>query len=621
MCGIFGIKYTDRSRVVPERLVKEATDLMKHRGPDDAGYWVQGALGLGHRRLSIIDLSPLGHQPMFNEDGEVSLVFNGEIYNYRELYQPLCDLGHRFRSKSDTEVIIHAYEQWGLDCVRRFNGMFAFGLWDARSQSLWVVRDRLGIKPLYYFWDQETFVFSSEIKPILQAGVLKAAMNERVLDTYFSLGYVPGPETMFQGIRKLPPGHFLCLKNGSLSESTYWDFAAVGQLSLTAKGYEEKLEALLRDSISMRLRSDVPLGVFLSGGLDSSAVVALMSDMLSEPINTFTVGYDASKNFTEEPFADMVASRFQTKHHVFKLEPDDFITSLEKLVEFAEEPIVEPAAIALYHLSHLARKSATVLLSGEGSDEILAGYYLYHIMQKIDEMRNLLPASWLQTARAAAAFGSRALKVAKYGDWLNLSLENRYQGTSGYLTESMKKRLYNEDFFAVKGSYLEETFSALFDKVSHKSDSLSKMLYVDTKTWLVDDLLLKADKMTMAASIELRVPFLDYRLVELVSSFPASIKLDAGNGKAILKSIMRDKLPQMIVNRKKMGFPVPVSDWFKNDLSELLGGIGIADEVKRWLNPARVGEVMRDKQHPDSARIIMSLLILKSWKDKFLCAS
>lgn len=620
MCGIFGIKYVDPARSVQQRLVVEATNLMSHRGPDDSGYWVRGGVGLGHRRLSIIDLSPLGHQPMFNEDGNVSLVFNGEIYNYRELYQPLCDKGHRFHSKSDTEVIIHAYEQWGIECVQSFNGMFAFGLWDERSQSLWVVRDRLGIKPLYYFWDEETFIFSSEIKPILKTGVVKAEMNERVLDAYFSLGYVPGPETMFKGIRKLSPGHFLCLRDGRLTETEYWDFASVDQVTLSAKGYEEKLEALLCDSISMRLRSDVPLGVFLSGGLDSSAVVALMSNMVSEPINTFTVGYDPTRSFSEEPFADMVASRFQTKHHVFKLEPDNFIASVDKLVEFAEEPIVEPAAIALYHLSLLARKSATVLLSGEGSDEILAGYYLYHIMQKIDGVREFFPASWLQAAKTAAGFGSR-LKLAKYGDWLNLSLENRYQGTSGYLTETMKKRLYCEEFFAAKGSYLEETYSALFAKVSHNPDALSKMLYVDAKTWLVDDLLLKADKMTMAASIELRVPFLDYRMVELAASFPSDVKLEAGNGKVILKSIMRNRLPQIIVNRKKMGFPVPVADWFQKDLSEMVGGSDLAGEVSRWMNPMRIAEFVSGRKNTDNARIIMSLLVLKSWKDKFLNAT
>ena len=616
MCGIFGIKYVDSSRCVQERLLVEATDLMNHRGPDDAGYWVRGSLGLGHRRLSIIDLSPLGHQPMFNEDNAICLVFNGEIYNYQQMYQPLSDMVHRFISKTDTEVIIHAYEQWGFDCLQRFNGMFAFGMWDKRNQSLWVVRDRLGIKPLYYFWDGDTFIFSSEIKSILKTGIVKADLNDRVLDAYFSLGYVPGPETMFKGIMKLAPGHFLCLKDGRLTESEYWDFALVDQVALTWKQYEEKLEVMLQDSINLRLRCDVPLGVFLSGGLDSSAVLALMSDLVSTPINTFTVGYDAAMTYTEEPFAEIVASSFKTKHHVFKLEPEDFIASIDKLVEFAEEPIVEPAAIALYHLSHLARKSATVLLSGEGSDEILAGYFLYEIMQKIDTIRKIFPLSLLKTAKVAACWGNR-LKFAKYGDWLNLSLENRYQGTSGYLTESMKKGLYCGEFFAGKGSYLEDTYANHFEKVSHKLDPLSKMLYVDTKTWLVDDLLLKADKMTMAASIELRVPFLDYRLVELAASFPPDVKLEAGKGKAVLKSIMRNRLPSIIVNRKKMGFPVPVADWFKKDLAGVLGRMHIADDVRQWMNPARVEEILLSRDS-DCARISMSLLVLKAWKEKFI---
>ncbi len=619
MCGIFGIKFVDSTRNVQEQLVVESTDLMKHRGPDDAGYWVSSGIGLGHRRLSIIDLSPLGHQPMFNEDDAVGLVFNGEIYNYQELYKPLCDSGHVFRSKSDTEVIIHAFEEWGIDCVHKFNGMFAVGIWDDKDQSLWVVRDRLGIKPIYYFWDGEVFIFSSEIKPILKTGFVRPEMNETVLDAYFSVGYVPGPETMFKYIKKVRPGHFLHLKDGRLIEKEYWDFADIAQIQLSDRQYEERLEELFCDSISKRLISDVPLGVFLSGGLDSSAIVAKMSEVVNDSINTFTVGYDMSRTFSEEPFADLVARKFKTKHHIFKLEPDDFFLSIGKLVEFAEEPIVEPAAIALYHISKLARETATVLLSGEGSDELLAGYYLYSIMDKIDKLRKYTPSPILSLSKIAAIIFNR-LKIKKYSDWLALPLEKRYQGTSSYLTDNMKKALYTKEFYNSKGSYLEDTFAHYFSKAGSKQSSLSKMLYVDTKTWLVDDLLIKADKMTMAASIELRVPFLDYRMVELAASYPASMKINAGNGKAILKSIMKDKLPESIVYRKKMGFPVPIKDWFSNDLSRALHKISERPELKNWINVDFMQEVLRNHTSgvEDNGKLIMSLLVLTFWMDQYL---
>ena len=619
MCGIFGIKFTDKNRRVEERLITTATDLMAHRCPDDAGCWVNGSLGLGHRRLSIIDLSPLGHQPMFNEDGGISLVYNGEVYNYLELYQPLCDRGHTFRSRSDTEVIIHAYEEWGYDSLHKFNGMFAFGLWDEVRQSLWVVRDRLGVKPIYYFWDGSVFIFASEIKPILQTGFVKSEMNEAVLDSYLSLGYVPAPETMFKNIYKVKPGHYLCLNNGVLSETKYWDFSDVDEQPRSPSDCQDQLMALLQDSIRIRLRSDVPLGVFLSGGLDSSAVVALMSEMVTKPINTFTVGYDASKSFTEEPFADMVSKTFSTSHHVFKLAPDDFFSSLEQLVLFAEEPIVEPAAIALYHISKLARQKATVLLSGEGSDEIFAGYYLYYIMSKIEGVQNYVPSAFLKLARKIAGFTGK-IRYRKYADWLCQPLNERYQGTSSYLTDSIKRDFYTDDYYARKGSYLERTFAGYFDNVKNKSDCLSKMLYVDTKTWLVDDLLVKADKMTMGASIELRVPFLDYRLVEFASSLPSNVKLNSGNGKAILKAIMKNKLPDEIISRKKMGFPVPVNNWFSSELFKDVKLYILKSFIVDYIDKTSLEKLLNNhnNQIEDNSKLIMSLLVIGKWHEMYV---
>ncbi|RJP24774.1 MAG: asparagine synthase (glutamine-hydrolyzing) [Deltaproteobacteria bacterium] len=618
MCGIFGIKFMDHGRIADMELVVNSTDTMDHRGPDDAGYWIKGSVGLGHRRLSIIDLSPLGHQPMFNEDGNIVLVYNGEIYNYHELYKELSSQGHIFKSRTDTEVIIHAYEEWGHDCIHKFNGMFAFGLWDERTQSFWLVRDRLGIKPLYYYLDDNVFIFSSEIKPILKTGFVKSMMNEKAIDSFFSIGYVPGPETMFKDIKKIMPGHFLCLRNGRMNQSEYWDFAEVEQVNLPMRQYEQRLENLFRDSVSMRLRSDVPLGVFLSGGLDSSAVVAIMSEILSDPINTFTVGYTGKQIFSEEPFANLVAAKFKTRHRVFKLEPDDFFSSIVKLVEFAEEPILEPAAIALYHISKLARQFVTVLLSGEGSDEIFAGYYLYELMGKVNRIQKYVPMSILGLLKTVSPHLKR-VKINKYSDWLGLPLEGRYHGTSSYLTNTIKREFYSNYFYNSKGDYLQDTFSGYFEKVKSQPDDLSKMLYVDTKTWLADDLLLKADKMTMAASVELRVPFLDYRIVELAASFPSNIKLDSGNAKIVLKSIMKNRLPDSIIDRYKMGFPVPINNWFGNELLASIQGIIIKSDIMHWIKKEYIDDIIMNhsKGIEDNSKLIMSLLVFVFWKDHY----
>jgi len=619
MCGIFGIKFTDSQRFADPELVKRSTDLMRHRGPDDSGYFVEGSLGLGHRRLSIIDLSPLGHQPMFNKNGSVALVYNGEIYNYLEIFNELRKRGHVFKSRSDTEVIIHAYEEWGFDCVHKFNGMFAFGLWDSQKHLLWLVRDRLGVKPLYYFWNGEIFIFASEIKPILKTSYVKAEINENTLDSFFSVGYVPGPETMFKGINKLLPGHHICLKNRNLSQKMYWDFADIPQTKLSETQCNEYLTELLNDSVRLRLRSDVPLGIFLSGGLDSSAVVSIVNDLASTQINTFTVGYDDDV-MSEEPFAKLVADKFSTQHYIFKLDSGNFLKSIEDLIAFAEEPVVEPAAIALYRLSQLAKHHATVLLSGEGSDELFGGYYLYEIMNKIEKIQNLVPNSLLKLLLPLKAFLSKN-KYIKYFDWLHQPLAVRYQGTSSYLTNTLKLSTYANDFMATKGDYLDSTFSKYFANVANHDDNLFKMQYVDSKTWLVDDLLLKADKMTMAASIELRVPFLDYRLVEFAASLSKKQKIYNGNGKVILKEIMKNKLPNEIVLRKKLGFHVPINNWFSNEIFDDIRNLILCSSViSKCINKKQLMAKLANHETgcEDNSKLIMSMLVLSEWEKQFV---
>lgn len=618
MCGILAFFSTDRSRSADRDEIIRATGLMAHRGPDDWGIHLDREVGLGHRRLSIIDLAA-GHQPMFNEDGSISIVFNGEIYNFAEIRELLLARGHQFKTRSDTEVILHAYEEWGTDSVQRFNGMFAWALWDRNRRLLWCVRDRLGIKPLYYVWDGKTFACASEAKPLLHLGPARPELNERVLDAYFTLGYVPAPETCFRGILKVKPGHFLEVKDGQLQDIEYWDFAQSEPANLGYEATCEKVGGLLKDCVGKCLVSDVPLGVFLSGGLDSSAVVAMMHELVVDPISTFTVGYDGRRDEGEEPYAQLVAKRFKTRHHLFTLAPKDFYESVRLLVRQCEEPLVEPASIALYHLASLAAKSVKVLLSGEGSDEVFAGYSLYQSMRRIGQVQEFLPPRILRLLGGLRSILRRE-KHRKYLDWLGLPLEQRYRGTSTFLTKALKRDYYSATFQTGSGDYLEQTFTELFDRVSHVADPVNKMQYVDTKTWLVDDLLLKADKMTMAASVELRVPFLDHRLVEFAASVPSEFKCLHGQGKRLLKSSMTNRLPAEIVHRKKMGFPVPVRRWFGQDLLPVVRE-RLSDRARLpWIEQKTVqrliGEHARNLE--DHSNVLMSLLVIQAWQEEYL---
>lgn len=614
MCGIFGIYFFEDCHPLSKQMVIDATNTMTHRGPDGSGYYVHDNIGLGHRRLSIIDLST-GNQPMFNEDKQIVTIYNGEIYNYREIKNELQAKGHIFKTDCDTEVIVHGYEQWGVDCVDKFNGMFAFSVWDKRAKTMWVVRDRLGIKPLYYYTNKSVFICASEIKAILKTGLVKSEINENVLDAYFSLGYVPGPETMFKNVKKLMPGHWLTVGASEIKEREYWDFNVDPFHEMDFGTASRRVKELLADAVQKRLMSDVPLGAFLSGGLDSSMVVALMDEVMSDPVNTFTVGYHEGES--EENYARIIADKFKTNHHVFYLEADNFFSSLKTLLNYAEEPIVEPAAIALYHIAKLAREKVTVLLSGEGSDEVFGGYYLYQYMAKIDNARKLFPKFSFPLLKGLATRAPK-MKQRKYLDWLALPLNLRYQGTSSYLTKSQKQILYSPGFFEGKSDYLESIFSDYFKRVQ-KMDPLSQMLYVDTKTWLVDDLLIKADKMTMAASVELRVPFLDHRLVEAVMALPAKYKINRGEGKHILKKIAEPFLPHEIIYRRKMGFPVPTMDWFKGNLIHQIANEISVLKKGYWFQEKTLDRLFTDHKtgREDHSKLLMTLMVFSEWQRQY----
>lgn len=535
---------------------------MVHRGPDAQGLVIAGNVGLGHRRLSIIDLSG-GHQPMSNAEGTLWVTFNGEIYNFRELRALLESKGYVFRTKSDTEVILHAYAEFGEQCIEHLRGMFAFGLWDQTRRQLLLARDRLGIKPLYYTLSNGTFLFASEIKALLQwKGVLRE-MDTTAFGGYLRFRYVPGPRTMFRGIFKLQPGCILIFREGNLSVRPYWDLPTDGAAPVADP--ERQFSDRLQETVRLHLISEVPLGVFLSGGIDSSTVVAMMAPIVDEAIQTFSVGYPSNSgqesDLTEFVFARMVAERFKTIHCELEVDPKMFWRVLPQLVWHFDEPVADPAAVPLYFLSKYTREFVTVALSGEGSDELLAGYSVYQKMLAIEWLRRI-PGVALSARLGQLAKGR---KLRRYADWLKKPLRRRYRGVSTLFAEREAESLLIPELrSSAHWDGVEETY---FDRCAHL-DALSQMLYFDLKVWLPDDLLVKADKMTMAASLELRVPFLDHELVEWTWRLPSHLKLRQGIGKYLLRRAVGNLIPSAILARSKLGFPVPIRSWFRGRLAQ-----------------------------------------------------
>lgn len=621
MCGISGI-INPKGIAVDQALLERVTHSMAHRGPDDQGLFIHENVGLGHRRLSIIDLSS-GHQPLFNEDGSVVVVYNGEIYNFMEVKADLEAHGHVFRTHCDTEVIVHAYEQWGADCPNRFRGMFAFAIFDRNSDTVFLSRDRVGIKPLYFAVEGGRLLFASEVKSILLALREKPGVNFPRLDFYMSLGYVPGDETLFAGIRKLLPGHTLTWRNGAMSIARYWDLAHIQPLNISFNEAKGRFEEMLFDSVRMRLMSDVPLGAFLSGGLDSSAIVACMSRISRDPVKTFTVGYSDDQAASEFEYARIVAKHFGTEHHEFNLGADDFFESMGFLITHAEEPVVESAAVALYRVSKLAREHAIVLLSGEGGDEILAGYplpYLTRYINRVHAILRMVPSSLLHRIGPILAGGNE--KKLKYWDWASQPLRERYQSISNDVTDSIKGAMYHDAFLPQVGNSVHDYFVTLFDRMPAGHTDMARMAYSDINSWLPDDLLLKADKMTMATSVELRVPLLDYKLMEFCVALPDKYRLNGKQGKYLLKKVMEKYLPHEIIYRKKRGFPVPIAKWLRGDLREKTREILLdSRSIGRHYFKRSYLQGVLDKHasgREDLSRRIFSLLTLELWHRQYI---
>ena len=623
MCGICGIFHSEPDQSVNRDALASMNQQIVHRGPDDDGFFVEKNVGLAMRRLSIIDVQT-GHQPICNEDESVWIVFNGEIYNHRDLRNDLQARGHRYRTRSDTETIVHLYEEYGKDCVHHLRGMFSFAIWDRARRCLFIARDRLGIKPLYYRYDGKTFLFGSEIKTIVAYPGVKPEFNSGTLAEYLAFGYIAGAESMYSGIQKLLPGHFLVVDDqGKLTTSSYWDLDVKSDDGLQPREhYVRRYREELERCVSSHLMSDVPLGVFLSGGLDSSAIAALTTRIRKEPIETFAVGY-GEEAYSELPYARTISEHLKSKHHEVHLSRDEFFQSLPRLIWHEDEPIVWPSSVALYFVARLAKERVTVVLTGEGSDETLGGYTRYPwilMNSRLDTIyRRLTPASLrsiLRTVVDASPISAASRRKLEHtflmrdgASWPAFYFDNFYSAFSA----AEQAELLTSEVREMAG----DAYAGSMNYWNHSSgDLLHRLLYTDIKTYLVE-LLMKQDQMSMAASVESRVPFLDHRLVEFTASIPAKYATQGLAGKFILKAAVEDLLPHSIIYRQKMGFPTPWAYWlagpFLESLQRLLmeprtlaRGLFRPEALKRLFTEHAAG-------HRDHGNRIWRLLNLELW--------
>ena len=568
MCGISGILHFDPRRSVDAQVLRRMTDAVSYRGPDGEGWFIDGHVGLGHRRLAVIDLST-GAQPMISRDGALAVVFNGEIYNYLELRDELKALGHAFDTTSDTEVILKAYEQWGVACQARFNGMWALALWDARRQHLLLSRDRLGEKPLYFSVRDASLMFGSEIKCILATGLPYEAARE-LTHIYLSLGYVPAPYTFYTGISKLRPGRYLIVKDGAISEHAYWDLPHVADAGMRkdTDAVCEEFEHCFRDSVRIRMRSDVPYGAFLSGGLDSSSVVAAMSQHNGRPVETFTIGF-ADKAFDERSMARDVAGHFGTTHRERVAEPDTFDEALEQIHHHFDEPFGDASAIPVSMVSRLAREHVTMVLTGDGGDEVLSGYTTYVAERLIDRYRRVpgfVRACLYHSTGAVAPLARTRLRyrlnrLRRFLRLSDTSFDNRFIAKLSLVDAPTIRSLIRPEGPQIP---LEEYLADVFVDCELK-DPFYRLMFFHLKVSLPDDMLAKVDRMSMAHSLETRVPFLDHRLVELTYGADKSVKMPGTRTKNILRRTYGRRLPEALLKAPKMPFSVPLREWFKRD--------------------------------------------------------
>ncbi len=578
MCGITGIIDLRGQRPIERATLSRMNESQHHRGPDEGGLHLSPGVGLGHRRLSIIDLAT-GQQPLYNEDGRVVVVFNGEIYNYRSLIPELEALGHVFHTRSDTEVIVHGWEAWGEQCVERFRGMFAFALWDENRQTVFMARDRLGVKPMYYaLLPDGHLIFGSELKTLTAHGGLSQQVDPQAVEDYFALGYVPEPRTIFSSALKLPPGCTLVVRRGEAARGLpapreFWDVRFTGDATLSAADAQAELLARIRESVELRMISEVPLGAFLSGGVDSSAVVAAMAGLSAEPVNTCSISF-ADPAFDESRYAQQVAERFGTRHFIDQVQSDDF-DLIDTLARTYDEPYADSSAIPTYRVCQLARRHVTVALSGDGGDESLAGYRRYRLHMMEESLRRPLPL-----ALRRPVFGLLG-RVYPKADWAPRMFRGKttfqalarnsveaYFHSMAVLKDDLRSRLYSNGFKARLGGYSALEVFRRHAAQAGTDDPLSRVQYIDLKTYLVGDINTKVDRASMAHALEVREPLMDHPLVEWLATLPSSLKLRGGQGKWIFKKALEPQLPHELLYRPKMGFAVPLVHWFRGPLRQ-----------------------------------------------------
>ena len=625
MCGICGKMNFDQGSSVDPVLIRAMLDTIRHRGPDDEGLYVASRVGLGHRRLAIIDLST-GHQPLSNEDGTVWIVFNGEIYNFQELRTFLLSKGHVFKTQTDTEVIVHLYEELGPECLQKLRGMFAFAIWDENAKTLFLARDRVGIKPLYYCLTDQFVVFASEIKAILADPSVNREVAAEMIDRFLTFLYVPGEETLLKGIKKLAPGHYLLVRDGKAEAKQYWDLRFSKPFtSPSVKDAEGDLLNLLAEAVEMHMIADVPIGVLLSGGVDSTAVLSFAAERTDKEVSSYTVGFSAPGVADERPYARLAAETFGTQHYEMTISPADFAAFMPQYVWHMEEPVCEPPAIALYYVSKLASKHVKVLLSGEGGDEAFAGYSNYRNLLWLERVKSGLSPLAGSIAQGLSFANSifHSPRIREYGSLMNAKFPAYYFSRTSnpyrYAGNGLRN-LYSADF--ARSIDRESTLEPVRRHQAHVrgENTLDAMLYIDTKTWLPDDLLVKADKMTMANSVELRVPLLDHKILEFAAALPSNLKVRGFTTKYLAKKVLRSRVPGRILDRPKAGFPVPYEGWLRKELRGWVRDIlldrrttnrGYFDTstLERWLSAS--------EDQGGNFKEIFSLATLELWHRSF----
>jgi asparagine synthase (glutamine-hydrolysing) len=621
MCGIAGYFAFDRSRTIDRNLIDRMNSAQKHRGPDDDGIFIDGSLGFGHRRLSIIDVEG-GHQPLSNEDGTIWVLLNGEIYNYPKLREQLLSRGHTLVTRSDTEAIVHLYEDVGEEVFTHLNGMFAIAIWDSRNQKLVLGRDRAGEKPLFFSLDKKRIVFGSEMKALLASESIDLTVDPQALADYFSFGYVPAPKTIYKAVRKLLPGHYMVITRDSIRDKQYWDVSFANIEPRSEEQWCEEIREQLLVATRDRLMSDVPLGAFLSGGVDSSAVVAMMSRCMDRAVTTCSISFPV-KEYDESQYARMIADQFKTDHHDRLCVPKA-LEVVDKLVWHYDEPFADSSCIPTYYVSAAAREHVTVALGGDGGDEIFAGYRRYYFDMFENRLRSLVPAGIRRSVFGplgrlypALASAPRVFRAkATFQSLARNPLEGYFNSISIF-RPSEKPRLFSREFTEqIRGYDSINVLQQYYDRADTQ-DALTRIQYVDMKTYLPDDILVKVDRASMAVSLEVRAPFLDHTLMETMARMPSSLKLRSTNGKYILKKAFEPILPKDVLYRPKQGFAVPLKDWFRGELKDMAHS-ALFDTDDAFLDSKYVRAIWDDHQKGrfDRSSYLWSVLMYKKWQQQ-----